>query len=196
MKYETLKTALTSILKFAFPEKIRVESRGVHVDIAVSKLPENILANALSYGLTQKIADAASGAGSPENWNEEEAKLDNGQSGKGSVNPAAQAATVRMMEAAIAALTNGDWSRRGGGEPADPLARFRRSVIRDNLGDKQRATYKAISEAARRDAYLDDLLAKLDDATREAVEEAASELKRIDDEAKAKRKATKVSIKL
>lgn len=192
-------------ITISVPEIIRVTSREADCDVKVASLPESIRNAIFEYGVTQKLADAASGAGKPENWTEDEAKLDNQQSGRGASNPAATAATLRMMGKARDLLVSGEWSQRGAGGASDPLEPFIRSLIRTALKEKRAdilgpdvakklATFKAIKENDRRNEYLDKQLAGLSDDWKGKLANAATALHKAAEARKAEDRALFASL--
>lgn len=130
--------------------------------VDVTKLPESIIARLFEYGLTQKIADKASGA-----KNKAEAQA--------------------MLDEAVSQLVNGDWRVRASGVTLDPMQPWRRRAVRqlaksnDALKDKI-ASYDA---GADRTAFIDHIAAE----NAAIVDPIATELFEADKAARAKAKA-------
>lgn len=125
------------------PSRHDVSSREVSVAVDVTKLSADIIAKLALHGLTQKIADAASGAAGDAcaqhfgaGW-KEIAKADRAawlatDGGKASVAEFTRSA----MESALETLLAGDWSARGEGggtAPVDPVANLAHTNAKADL---------------------------------------------------------------
>jgi hypothetical protein len=136
-------------------------------------------AELLTYGIGQKLRDAASAASTVAKETNEEV----------------QAVAQGMLDAAYKALTSGEWSHRGDGSGVDPRTVVARSVTRQAmkaaLGSKspEWAKFTGLSDA--------DQLAKLDEnyAANEAIlaDAVDKELARRADAQKAKAKLAKAA---
>lgn len=161
-----------------------VASRGVSVTVDLKALSPDILAECLLHGLTQKVADAASQAKSAAN----EAS-DNEEATEAEV----QTMTQAMMQKAVDALLDGEWSRRSGGGGVDESTRIARLVtrrlVKAKFGAKspEWATFTGL-EAAEQNAKLDEWFAANEDVL---APERDAEMARRAEAAKAKRDATK-----
>ncbi len=102
---KTPKSTIT--VSITLPDAFQIESRGQTLTVNVNDLKSEIWARAAFHGIKQKIGDSASGANNPDNWTDDEKALDNSESG--AKNPAAQACTKRVMDAAYDRLVDGDW---------------------------------------------------------------------------------------
>lgn len=131
------------------PTEFDFRRSGVVFRCNPSALPSTIIEQLVLHGIVQKVGDSAAGK------NEADAKT--------------------AMQSTWDTLASGDWGKTRAGD-SDPLAVYRQGVIRDMLkttgGDAWRA-YKAHKDAKDRVAHLDAILAKQDDATRDAIESAA-----------------------
>lgn len=130
-------------INVTLPTKHGVTSRDETVMVDMTKLSADILAKLALHGLTQKIADAASGAAGDAcakhfgaGW-KEVAKADRTaflatDAGKASVAEFTRAA----MESAMETLLAGDWSARGeggGAAPVDPVANLAHTNAKADL---------------------------------------------------------------
>lgn len=164
-------------------DAIGVSSRERTVTVDVTKLTADIIAKLVVHGLTQKVADAASGAKKIA----EESGNDVGD------------VTESLMAKAVESLLAGEWSTRSAGEGVSLEQRVARQVTRTmakaKMGAKSAAwaTFTGLSDA--------DANAKLDawyEANKAALEpEVEKELARRKAAAKAKDKlANAVSFEL
>ena len=157
------------------PETLTVGMRnGASVEVAIADV-SGLAAELLSYGIGQKLRDAASGASGVAAETKEDL----------------QTVAQGMLDKALASLRAGEWSHRGEGTGVDPRTAVARSIVRraikEKLGSKspEWAKFTGLSDK--------DQLAKLDEtyeANKEMFEPlVTAELKRRADANKAKSKA-------
>lgn len=152
-------------------DELAIVSRGQVAKLDVTKLPADVIAQAVLHGLKQKIADAAASA---KKFAEENDM---------NVDEAAQV----MMDKAIANLVTNGWTAARTSS-ADPLATFKRQILRAVLAQpanaEHKAKYDACETAADKNAFLD----KLGEGNEalEAKAKEAQEVKRKQDAEKAK----------
>jgi hypothetical protein len=136
-----------------------VTSREQTVEIDLTKLSDEILAQAIIHGLTQKIADAAAGAKKLSEAEDETRSVDE--------------ITYDLMSKVVTQLTNGDWGRtRGAASGLPAWWNEARAAVRDTVKKLDAAKYKAATQAER-DAMVDAHLEGLDEAKRATVEKVA-----------------------
>lgn len=165
-------------------ETFTATSRGVSVDIDVTKLSATIAANLFAYGLTQKLADAASGAvkdaaeGAKVNVEDKAAMKEWSMSEAGRM--AIAESTKTMMSKAADALVAGEWSTRGEGSGVSTEVRVARSLMRGMMkakaDSKAWAAFTGLSDADQ-NAKIDANIAANADAMAVKV---ATEIKRLD----------------
>lgn len=128
-------------------ENIAVTSRERSVTVDVTKLSADIIAKLVVHGLTQKVADAASGA-------KKIAEESGGDVGD---------VTENLMAKAVDALVAGDWSTRTAGEGVSIETRVARQITRTmakaKMGSKSPAwaTFTGLSDEeqnAKLDAWF------------------------------------------
>ncbi len=159
-------------------DTFRCKVNGVVYETAADSIPNASLAKAFQYGWQRLVNDRHGGEiGEGKKWSSAESKNE----------------SVHLMLKDLAA---GIVSHRGVGE--ESIMRFVRQVVRDNLNEKQAATYKAIKEAARKTDYLNDLYGKADDTSAVAIASAAGDARDADIAYKAAKTAlaAAVTIKL
>ena len=156
------------------PDHMTVAMRnGASVDVATADISA-LGAELLTYGIGQKLRDAASAASTVA----KETATD------------VQVVAQGMLDAAYKALTSGEWSHRGEGSGVDPRTAIARSIVRKAIKEKfgakspEWAKFTGLSDK--------DQLAKLDEsyeANREVFDPAIdAEVKRRADASKAKAK--------
>ena len=101
-------------IKIELGDSIAVTSRERSVTVDVTKLSADIIAKLVIHGLTQRVADAASGAKKVA----EESNTDIGNT------------TVAMMQKAVDSLLAGEWSTRTASEGVSIEARVARQITR------------------------------------------------------------------
>jgi hypothetical protein len=165
------------------PDTLTVAMRnGASVNVATADISA-LGAELLTYGIGQKLRDAASAASGVA----KEAGED------------VQAVAQGMLDAAYKALTSGEWSHRGEGAGVDPRTAIARSIVRKAIKEKfgakspEWAKFTGLSDA--------DQLAKLDESyagNKDVFDPAIElEIKRRADANKAKAKlANAMSIEL
>jgi hypothetical protein len=136
MKMNVLKITIET------PEAIDVGSRGVAIAVDVAKLSQGIRNNLFAYGVQQKLADAASGAGMDairgqfgadvktateehKAWLKEDAGI-----------AAVKVSTDTLMRKALDALYEGTWAVRTASAGVSEETRVARSVMRAILREK------------------------------------------------------------
>lgn len=138
-------------------ETFTATSRGVDVTIDIAKLSPAIVANLFTYGLTQKLADAASGAvrdaaeGAKVNVDDKAAMKDWSMSEAGRM--AIAESTLTMMTKAADALVAGEWSTRTAGDGVSRETRVGRSIMRGLMkakaDSKAWAAFTGLTDAAQ-----------------------------------------------
>lgn len=91
---------------------------GATVEVDVTKLSAEMVANLFAYGLRQKVNDSASSAKD-------------------------KAESETMMQACIENLLSGTWAMRSAASESDPLDKFRIAIVREILAKPQNAKLKA-----------------------------------------------------
>jgi hypothetical protein len=151
-------------LSFAIDSNTFSVSRGFRgsddvatVTVDVTTLPEAILARLFEYGLTQKIADKASGAQD-------------------------LAEAQAMLSEAVKQLSEGDWRVRASGTPSDPMTAWRRKAVRTlaKANEALAAKIKEFEAGTDRNAYLDHIAS----ANESVVEPLATKLLKAHEAAK------------
>lgn len=161
-------------LTIELPDTMVVAMRnGASVNVNVADVSA-LGAELLSYGIGQKLRDAASAASTV-------AKDTNAE---------VQLVAQGMLDAAYKSLTSGEWSHRGDGSGVDPRTAIARSIVRKAIKEKvgskspEWAKFTGLSDS--------DQLAKLDEtyaANAEVFDPAIdAEIKRRADANKAKQK--------
>jgi hypothetical protein len=141
------------------PDALVVTSRGVECVVAVKDISVELLARCALHGLTQKVADAASGA-AKDAKDEEEVKVN----------------TEAAMNKAVDALVKGEWGKVRGASGVDEFTTVARQVaraaIKAKFGSKsaQWATFTGLDDAAQ-SAKCDEVFAANESALRPAVEQ-------------------------
>lgn len=182
-------------VKITLPETLDVTSREQTVTVDVQALSVDVLARAVTHGLTQKIADAAAGAansaalgelGNMDGLSAEQKKRKVKEWTEDEGNWAIIAKEgLRMMEATADRLAQGDWGKERGSGGVDPITALARrmaaTIIKAGLvlRDGNAKAYTALTTADKH-AACDKMIA----AKPELLEQAATELE-------AKRKAVK-----
>ena len=156
------------------PDTFTVAMRnGASVDVETSKLV-GLGAELLGYGIGQKVRDSASAASTRAAENGTEVSVE----------------ALAMMNNALAALYEGQWSHRGDGTGVDPRTSVARSIVRKAI--KERVGSKSPDWAKFTGLSDKDQLAKLDEIyeANKAIFDPAvdAEMKRRADAAKAKSK--------
>lgn len=157
------------------PDTMTVAMRnGASVEVPMADVSA-LGAELLAYGIGQKLRDAASAASTVAKETSAEV----------------QTVAQGMLDAALKALTSGEWSHRGDGTGADPRTLIARSIVRraikEKVGSKspEWAKFTGLSDA--------DQIAKLDEtfaANAELFDPLVdAEIKRRADANKAKTKA-------
>ena len=116
----TLQRRTEMEIKVELPKEVTVSSRERSVHIDTASLSADIIAKLAIHGLTQKVADAASGAKKVA----EETKSDVGDT------------TVAMMQKAVDSLLAGEWSTRTAGEGVSVETRVARQITRQMVKAK------------------------------------------------------------
>jgi len=151
-----------------------ITSRGVECAVDLAKLPEAIVLRLITHGLTQKVADAASGAAKD----------------LGDDKAAIAAATDAAMNKAADALLAGEWGKTRGASGVDEFTTVARSIMRQSVKAKygaksaEWATFTGLDDDAQA-AKLDAWFAKNADALTPSVEAKIAQRK-AEREAKAK----------
>ncbi len=158
---------------FEIADEFTISRRdGSGITVKTGDLPKPILAELLGYGITQKIADSASGA---------KKAAEEDESGASQADHA-----NAMMEACLKQLVEGVWASRAGGTGVDDFTRVARMVVRPVYKSKlDKEATKAFTEltAAEQNEILDAVYAKNEDVFKPVVEQ---EIERRKEEAKAK----------
>lgn len=122
------------------PESFVVTSRDVPCDVDLTKVPTHIWHELALHGLTQKIADAASGA---------KALADKDGLDVAEV-------TSALLGKACDGLYAGEWTRRGNGGGVDAFTVEARRLVRAALKQKlDKDRYKALDDAALDKVFAD-----------------------------------------
>jgi len=109
------------------PATLDVASRGQSVQLDLAKLPADLIARAALHGFTQKIADAAAGAGKFAEAN----------------NMATPEAGAILMAKVVTNLEAGTWGiERTGGSGFDTLTKMCHTIARETLHAKLAAENK------------------------------------------------------
>lgn len=161
------------------PTSFDVASRGMSVTVDLSKLSPEIVAKLVLHGLTQKVADAAAGAGKV--------------AGDGADAEKVALTGKALMQKVVDNLVAGNWGIERGQNAAEPaINRFIRDVVRAALSDASRKAYK---ESNDRNVFL---MAKFDGAPEDVqanIRKAAERLMEIDaDRVKTAKKAGAVGL--
>lgn len=125
-------------IEIELPKAWEVTSRGKDAKLDVEALSAEIIAKAVTHGLTQKISDSAASAANSaalaalgnddfkvkakvKAWTSDDANW-----------PTIQAEALRMMEAVVERLHDGDWGveRTGGASAVDPVTKKTREIAR------------------------------------------------------------------
>ena len=130
------------------PDTFEVASRGKSVEVNIGSMPQEIIENAVLYGLKQKIADAASGAAASAAI----AHLGNKKEGESQARykkaisewtmdksnwSLIQVEAQRMMAAMAERLAAGEWGvQRTGGGAVDPVTKKARQMAATILKKK------------------------------------------------------------
>jgi hypothetical protein len=174
------------------PESYGVVSRDTGVTVDVTKLSPEIIARLALHGLSQKIGDSAAGALDAAGFKGLKFK-DLNDDQKAKVTEHAKASMVDTVEA----LVKGEWTERTAAESVDPIvARIRvlfGAMLREDAKDVYAKSIKPL-EGAERGKALDELFAGQDDDFRTAM--TAEAKKQLADEAKAKERTKKLTIKI
>jgi len=170
-------------MNIELPKTYDVTSREQTVVVELAKLSPEIVHELVLHGLTQKIADAASGA----------KKI--AEETKESV----EKVTMALMQKALDGLYAGEWMRKREGGAADERTLIARSIARRiakaKFGAKSPEWAKFTGlEPAAQIAKLDEWVAKLGDAIAKDID---AEIARREEMAKAKKSlATRVNFEL
>jgi hypothetical protein len=134
----------------------------VNFTVDVESLPAEILADLIYHGLTQKIGDAAAGV------------KDDPDTAK------------EKMRAVYAALQNGVWGRERSASAGPAWMGYALAIVRSKLGEANKKAYGDIpsDDQKARNAFLRGLYDGLSDTVRGAIDAAAQEQLRIDNEKK------------
>lgn len=125
--------------KIELGETLEVTSREQTVKLDMTKLPDELIAQAVMHGLTQKIADAAAGA--------KKVAEESGVS--------IEDATVSLMAKVVERLEAGEWGATRGGSGLSPVDKKVIALSREQL--KQRIDgYKDMTPAQRDKAVWDE----------------------------------------
>lgn len=171
-------------ITFETADTFTATSRGVSATVNVAALSPTIIANLFAYGLTQKLADAASGAvkdaaeGAKINVDDKAKMKEWSMSEAGRM--AIAESTATMMTKAADALAKGEWSTRGEGSGVSVETRVGRSLMRSMMkakaDSKAWAAFTGLTDAAQNEK-IDANIAKNADVMREKV---TAEIKRLD----------------
>lgn len=136
------------------PETFTINRSDVEVEVDMSTLPQGIVAQLVTHGLTQKVGDAAAGAlkttyeaKTGNKWDEltteEKAawKADNAED----VRETARGDMTKVMEQ----LAAGEWGVTRGGEGLSALDRKMVSMVRPQVKASDEKAYKNADEPAR-----------------------------------------------
>lgn len=157
-------------ITFETVDTFTATSRGVSVDIDVTKLTPAIIANLFAYGLTQKLADAASGAVKDAAEGANVAVDDKAAMKEWSMSEAGRTAivesTATMMTKAADALVKGEWSMRGEGSSVSTEVRIGRSLMRGMMkakaDSKAWAVFTGLTDAAQNEKIDANIAANAD----------------------------------
>ena len=160
----------TFSITIELPKAWEVQSRGQVVTLDVSAFGKDIIAKAVTHGLTQKVSDSAASAAKSaclgSVGNDEFKKLAVVKAWTTDENnfPLIQQEALHMMEATCARLADGDWGveRSGGGAGVDPVSKKARELARPmykgtlNAADTKAFNgYNAASQYAAIDGYIE-----------------------------------------
>lgn len=147
-----------------------VTSRGVECAVPINAIAPELLARALLHGLTQKVADAASGAAKD----------------LGDDKDAIATATGAMMQKAVDALVAGDWGKTRGANGVDEFTTVARQIMRQSAKAKfgaksaQWATFTGLGDdeqASKLDAWFQANAEALTPSVNAKIEQRAAERK-------------------
>ncbi len=146
-----------------------ITSRGQECAVDMGALPQEIVERLIMHGLTQKIADAASGA-AKDSANEDETKAN----------------TLAMMNKAADALIAGEWGKTRGASGVDEFTTVARQIMRQSVKAKfgakstEWATFTGLADdeqAAKLDVWFSANDAKLRPSVEAKIAQRASERK-------------------
>lgn len=142
--------------------EISFKRADVNFTVDVQSIPEDMLAELIYHGLTQKIGDAAAGV-------------------KDDADKARE-----KMGAVYAALQSGMWGRERSASAGPAWMGYALAIVRSKLGEANKKAYGDIpsDDQKARNAFLRGLYDGLSDTVRGAIDAAAQEQLRIDNEKK------------